>query len=88
MSMPRYTCIASTATISVPGTARAAAMATSDFPAAVGPTTTTGAAIGSERGDGDACLVGRFGEQLDESPRQVVRSGAGDLDRGVRAGPQ
>ena len=25
---------------------------------------------------------------LDEAPRQVVRSGAGDLDRGVRAGPQ
>ena len=37
MSMPRYTCMASTATISVPATAGAAAIATSDLPDAVGP---------------------------------------------------
>jgi hypothetical protein len=41
MSMPRYTCIASTETSSTSPNARAAAVATTDLPEAVGPTTAT-----------------------------------------------
>src|SRR5688500_6456664 len=88
MSMPRYTCMASTATISVPGTASAAAMATSDLPEAVGPSTTTGAAVMSQRGDRDAGAVRRLGQEVDEAPGEVVRRRTGDLDAGVRAGAQ
>src|SRR4051794_18286326 len=89
MSMPRYTCMASTATISVPATASAAAIATSDLPEAVGPTTTTGARPISDGDDhGDAGAVGRLGDDLAQLPGEVVGSGAGDLDRRVRAGAQ
>ena len=87
MSIPRYTCIASTATISVPATARAAVIATSDLPDAVGPSTTTGAGT-SEGGDGDPHPMRRLGEDLREAPGEVVRRGARDLDRGVGAGAQ
>src|SRR5215204_6465241 len=88
MSIPRYTCMASTATISVPGTASAAPIATSDLPDAVEPSTTTAGAVMSQRGDGDAGAVGRLGDDLAQLARQVVRGGPGDLDAGVRAGPQ
>src|SRR5687768_7798858 len=80
--------MASTATISVPATARAAAIATSDLPAAVGPSTTTGAAVISERGDGDARAVRRLGDELHEPSREMVGCGTGDLDGRVRAGAQ
>src|SRR5688572_20927028 len=80
--------MASTATISVPATARAAAIATSDLPAAVGPSTTTGAAAISERGDRDARAVRRLGDEVHEPSREVVGGGAGDLDGRVRAGAQ
>ena len=41
MSMPQYTCIESTETNSISGTAPAAASATDDFPLAVVPTIAT-----------------------------------------------
>ena len=58
------------------------------LPDAVGPRTTTGAAAMSERGDGDARAVRGLGDEVDEAAREVVRRGARDLDRGVRAGTQ
>ena len=42
----------------------------------------------SEGGDGDAHAVRGSASTLDEPPGEVVRRGAGDLDRGVGAGPQ
>src|SRR4051794_4816250 len=80
--------MASTATISVPGTAVAAAIATSDLPDAVGPSTTTGGPGMSEGGDGDAGAGGPIGDDVAQLTGQVVRRGAGDLDRGVGPGPQ
>src|SRR4051794_27431825 len=74
--------------ISVPVTSRAAAIATSDLPDAVGASTTTGDPAMSERDDRDARAVRRRGEDLAQLAREVVRRGAGDLDRRVRAGPQ
>src|SRR3954447_6491023 len=88
MSIPRYTCMASTATISVPGTASAAAIATSDLPDAVGPNTTTAGAVMSLGGDRNARAGGPLGDDRVQLAREVVRRGTGDLDRGVGAGPQ
>src|SRR5688500_1298433 len=87
MSMPRYTCIESTLTISTSGAkARAISSAMADFPDAVGPTIASGRRGPSDCGNRYAGLVTWTGSDLDETAVEEVRRGRGDLDVGERPG--
>src|SRR5262249_10525753 len=90
--------IASTDTISLPGSARASAMATADLPEAVGPTMASGVgmelraiparAAASACGHRNAAPMGGGERDVTELAAEVVRSGIGDLDHGVGAGTE
>ena len=96
MSMPRYTCMGRSTRARPSAHLPGDAIATADFPDAVGPTTASHGDAGdrgqsratSQRGDGDADLVRRLGEDSTKRPLEVVRRGAGDLDGGVAARAQ
>ena len=74
MSMPRYTCIASTATISTPGrAARRAPSRRRSCPTPSGPSDDERASGSPGERRGCATLVRRLGDELDEPAHQVVR---------------
>src|SRR5690349_13797908 len=81
MSIPRYTHMASTDTISNSGFARAIAIASADLPDPVGPTRPTCL----KRGNRNARLVPRRRGDLDQLPEEVVPAGVRDAHVGVRA---
>src|SRR5689334_21995489 len=82
MSMPRYTHMASTDTISKSSWARASVIACADFPEPVGPTS----AICLQGGNRDAGLVARCGDHGDDLPEQVMPAAVGDECIRIRAG--